>query len=76
MQGKYLLSNTLIPLDMAAKIIIDKTVLNESAQRKVDLLTEEFNARGGMSTKELMSRLNAIPFDEFMRKLEKRIETI
>lgn len=56
-----------------AKKIIDKVVLNESAQRKVDLLTEEFNARGGMDDEELMSRLNAIPFEEFMRKMSEKI---
>ena len=55
---------------------IDKVELNESDQRKVDLITEEFKARGGMSTEELISRLEAIPFEEFMNKLEKRIETI
>ena len=55
---------------------IDKVELNESEQRKVDLITEEFKARGGMSTEELISRLEAIPFEEFMNKLEKRIETI
>ena len=55
---------------------MDKVVLTESEQREVDLITEEFKARGGMSTEELVSRLNAIPFEEFMNKLEKRIETI
>ena len=55
---------------------MDKVVLTESEQREVDLITEEFKARGGMSTEELISRLDAIPFEEFMNKLEKRIETI
>ena len=55
---------------------MDKVVLTESEQREVDLITEEFKARGGMSTEELVSRLNAIPFEEFMNKLGKRIETI
>ena len=54
---------------------MDKVVLTESEQREVDMITEEFKARGGMSTEELISRLNAIPFEEFMKKLEKRIET-
>ena len=62
-------------MDKIMKESIDKVVLNESEQRKVDLITEEFKARGGMSTEELISRLNAIPFEEFMKKLEKRIET-
>lgn len=51
---------------------MDKVVLNESEQREV----EEFKARGGMSTEELISCLDAIPFEEFMNKLENRIETI
>ncbi len=55
---------------------MDKVVLTESEQREVDMITEEFKARGGMSTEELISRLDAIPFEEFMNKLEKRIETI
>ena len=53
-----------------------KVVLTESEQREVDLITKEFKARGGMSTKELIERLNAIPFEDFMNKLDKRIETI
>lgn len=57
-------------------LVMDKVVLTESEQREVDLITEEFKARGGMSTEELISRLDAIPFEEFMNKLEKRIETI
>ena len=52
--------------------IIDKVELNESEQRKVDLLTEEFKARGGMDDDELMSRLNAIPFEEFMNKMSEK----
>lgn len=55
---------------------MDKVILTESEQREVDLITEEFKTRGGMSTEELISRLDAIPFEEFMYKLEKRIETI
>ena len=53
-----------------------KVVLTKSEQREVDLITNEFKARGGMSTKELIKRLNAIPFEDFMNKLDKRIETI
>lgn len=55
---------------------IDKVVLTEAEQREHDLFLEEFKARGGMDDEELISRLNAIPFEEFMDKLEKRIETI
>lgn len=55
---------------------VHNVVLTESEQREVDLITKEFKARGGMSTKELIKRLNAIPFVDFMNKLDKRIETI
>ncbi len=55
---------------------VHNVVLTESEQREVDLITKEFTARGGMSTKELIKRLNAIPFEDFMNKLDKRIETI
>lgn len=52
---------------------MDKIVLTEDEQREHDLLLEEFKARGGMDDEELIARLGAIPFDEFMRKLEERI---
>lgn len=55
---------------------VHNVVLTESEQREVDLITKEFKARGGMSTKELIERLNAIPFEDFMNKLDNRIETI
>ena len=35
-----------------------KVVLTESEQREVDLITEEFKAKGGMDDEDLMSRLN------------------
>ena len=50
-----------------------KVVLTESEQREVDLITEEFKAKGGMDDEELMSRLNPIPFDEFMNKMSEKI---
>lgn len=56
-----------------AKKIIDKVELSESEQREIDLLTEEFKARGGMDDEELTSRLNAIPFEEFMDKMSEKI---
>lgn len=59
--------------DNKEKITIDKVVLTESEQREVDLITEEFKARGGMSTEELISRLGAIPFEEFMNKMSEKI---
>ena len=51
-----------------------KVVLTESEQREVDMITEEFKARGGMDDKELISRLNAIPFEEFMNKMSEKIQ--
>lgn len=52
-----------------AKKIINKIVLTEAEQRKVDLLTEEFNARGGkMTTEEIISRWGAIPFEDFSKE--------
>ena len=57
-------------------MIVDKVELNESEQRELDLFMEEFKQSSGMTTEELISRLDAIPFDEFMKKLDKRLETI
>ena len=53
--------------------IMNKVVLNESEQREVDMITEEFKARGGMSTEELISRLGAIPFEEFSKQIKEKI---
>ncbi len=52
---------------------MDKVVLTESEQKEVDLLMKEFHAKGGMSTEELISRLDAIPFEEFMNNMSERI---
>ncbi|MDO4511366.1 MAG: hypothetical protein Q4B68_06080 [Bacteroidales bacterium] len=52
---------------------VNKVVLSESEQREVDLITEEFKVRGGMDDEELMKRLNAIPFEEFMKKMSEKI---
>ena len=44
------------------------------------LLTEsesnEFNAKGGMSTKELIARLDAVPFEEFQNGLKEKIKIV
>lgn len=53
---------------------MNKVVLKESEQREVNLITEEFKARGGMSTEELKSRLDAIPFEDFMKEMSKKIK--
>ena len=52
---------------------MNKVVLNESEQCEVDMITEEFKARGGMSTEELISRLGAISFEEFSKILKEKI---
>ena len=46
---------------------MNKVVLNESEQREVDMITEEFKMRGGISTEKLISRLGAIPFEDFIK---------
>ena len=50
-----------------------KVVLTESEQREVDLITEEFKAKGGMDDKELMSRFGAITFEEFSNNIREKI---
>lgn len=52
---------------------MEKVVLSESEQREVDLITEEFKARGGMSDEELISRFGAIPFEEFSNEIKEKI---
>ncbi len=52
---------------------MNKVVLNESEQREVDMITEEFKVRGGMSTEELISRLGATSFEDFMKIMSEKI---
>ena len=52
---------------------MNKVTLNESEKREVDMITEEFKARGGMSTEELISRLGAIPLEDFMKIMREKI---
>ena len=52
---------------------MDKVVLKESEQRKMDMISEEFQARGGMDDEELIPRLGAILFDEFMSQMSEKI---
>jgi hypothetical protein len=49
------------------------TFLTEEQERKIDDLREEFSRRGSMSTKELITRLNAVTLEEFMRKFDEKI---
>jgi hypothetical protein len=50
------------------------TFLTEEEERKVDDFMEEFSRRGGMSDAEMQARLKPITLDEFMRRLDERIE--
>lgn len=52
---------------------MDKLVLTESERKEIDLLLEEFSAKGGMSDEELMHRLDAVPFEDFMNNLSRKI---
>ena len=52
---------------------MDKVVLSESERKEIELITEEMKRKGGMSTEELVSRLDAIPFEEFMNDMSQRI---
>ena len=53
-----------------------KSTLEERERRELELFMEEFKARGGMDDDEIQARIGAIPMEEFMKKLAKRIETI
>lgn len=54
---------------------MDKKILTEEQPTEIDVakVIEEFKARGGMSTEELKTRLKAIPFEEFMGNLSRKI---
>ena len=49
-------------------------ILSDSDHQAIELLIEEFNSRGGMSTEELLSRLDAVPFEEFQEELKEKIK--
>jgi hypothetical protein len=49
------------------------TFLSEEQEKKIDDFMAEFSRRGGMSTKELITRLNAVTLEEFMRKFDEKI---
>ena len=48
-------------------------VITESEQHELDLFNEEFEARGGMSTQELIVRLQAVTLEEFMKSMSEKI---
>jgi hypothetical protein len=52
---------------------MNKVVLTPVEQDEINRLLMEFKERGGMDDKELISRLNAIPFEEFMDQVSKKI---
>ena len=50
-----------------------KPILTEKEQKEINDFKEEFIAKGGMSTEELISRLNAIPFEDFMNNIKEKL---
>jgi hypothetical protein len=48
--------------------------LTEEEEKGIEALREEFRRKGGMSDEELFARLKPITLDEFMRRLDERIE--
>jgi hypothetical protein len=66
----------IIPSLKQKKYIMEKSTLEERERRELELFMEEFKARGGMDDDEIKARIGAIPMEEFMKKLAKRIETI
>jgi glucose-6-phosphate-specific signal transduction histidine kinase len=49
------------------------TFLSEEQEKKIDDLMEEFSRKEGMSTKELIARLNPVTIDEFFHELREKI---
>ena len=49
---------------------IEKYMKNPFLQTESE--SNEFNAKGGMSTKELIARLDAVPFGEFQNGLKEK----
>lgn len=48
--------------------------MTNSEHQGIDLFNEEFLAKGGMSTEELIIRLDAIPFEVFQNGLKEKIQ--
>lgn len=51
----------------------NKVILTESERKQVNLFMEEFKQSGGMSTEELIKKLNAVPLEEFINDLREEI---
>ena len=54
----------------------NRLIISEQERQEINLLKEEFEQRGGMTTEELIERLGAIPFEEFINNLRKKVRTI
>ena len=53
-----------------------RLIISEQERQDINLLKEEFEQRGGMTTEELIERLGAVPFEEFINNLRKKVRTI
>lgn len=50
-------------------------LLTEKEREKLQLFKEEFKQRKGMSSEELIQKLNAIPLKDFIAELSEDIKT-
>ena len=64
--------NIVIFIDMNGS----RLIISEQERQEINLLKEEFEQRGGMTTEELIERLGAVPFEEFINNLRKKVRTI
>lgn len=53
-----------------------RLIISEQERQEINLLKEEFEQKGGMTTEELIERLGAVPFEEFINNLRKKVRTI
>ena len=52
----------------------NQVLLTESESKDLERLVEEFNTSDGMSTEELIIRLDAVTFEEFQTGLKEKIQ--
>ena len=69
---RYIIENIVIFIVMKG----NRLIISEQERQEINLLKEEFEQRGGMTTEELIERLGAIPFEEFINNLRKKVRTI
>lgn len=50
----------------------NRLVLSESEELEIKSLNKDI-ANGGLSTEEMIARLNAVPFEEFQKGLKEKI---